>query len=167
MHTPSRSDSTQATRTAPVIDRLLDDAMLLSMKNKTIVWGIIIIIILIAGYWYFEMKGGQKMTADTTIAQVAATDTFGTYPYECDEHVMMSMTPSSDMSTIKIAGTNGAAYPAAVTLSKVTASSGVRYEGGGYVLTGKGESVAIIQGGQTLNCSPVPNPDAAPLNFGD
>jgi membrane-bound inhibitor of C-type lysozyme len=80
---------------------------------------------------------------------------------------MFTMTPAADMGTIAIAPVSGAAYPAATTLAKADAASGVRYEGGGYVFTGRGESVTLSENGQTLNCSPVPDAENAPFNFGD
>ncbi|MDB5237783.1 MAG: hypothetical protein JWM46_53 [Candidatus Kaiserbacteria bacterium] len=123
------------------------------------------VIILAGGYWYYSMHKTVASAAPTNSA--VATMDMGTYPYECDEHVMMSITPSHDMSTLKISGTDGAAYPPTVTLAKVAATSGVKYQGGEFTFTGKGESVTLTQGDQSLNCSPVANPDAAPFNFGD
>ena len=78
------------------------------------------------------------------------------------------MTPSGDMASIAIAPTvAGATYPPAVTLTKVAASSGVRYEGGGVIFTAHGETVTLGEGDSAINCSPVPNQDSAPFNFGD
>ena len=91
-------------------------------------------------------------------------ETFGSYAYECDEHVKLSITPAADMSFMKIAPVEGGAYPPAVTLMRVGAR---RYEGGGVVFTARGETVTLGEGDSAINCSPVPNPDEAPFNFGD
>ena len=133
---------------------------------KKTIGAVVIIIILALGYWYYSTHRAPQ-TPVTTTSDSTAVANLGSYPYECDEHVMMTMSPSSDMKTITISGTDGAAYPPTVTLSKVAADSGVKYQAGEYTFTGKGESVTLAQGDQTLNCSPVANPDAAPFNFGD
>ena len=89
------------------------------------------------------------------------------YPYECDEHVKMNMSMSNDANTITVTAGNGGVYPPTTTLSRVSSATGARYEGGGFVFFGKGESVNLTQGSQSINCSPVPNPNEAPFNFGD
>ncbi len=133
---------------------------------KKTIGAVVIIIILALGYWYYSTHKAPQAPVTTTSDSTAVAN-LGSYPYECDEHVMMTMSPSSDMKTITISGTDGAAYPPTVTLSKVTADSGAKYQGGEFTFVGKGESVTLTEGDQALNCSPVPNPDAAPFNFGD
>ncbi len=127
--------------------------------NKTYVWAVVIILILLIGAILYNQKGG---------AGTPAADNFGTYSYECDEQVTFTMTPASDMSTIAIAPTTaGAVYPPVVTLAKKDATSGVRYEGGGVVFTARGETVTLGEGDSAINCSPVPSQDSPPFNFGD
>ena len=133
---------------------------------KKTIWAVVIIIILALGYWYYSTHKAPQAPVTTTSDNAVAAN-LGSYPYECDEHVMMTMSPSSDMKTITISGTDGAAYPPTVTLSEVAADSGVKYQGGEFTFVGKGESVTLTQGDQALNCSPVPIQDAAPFNFGD
>lgn len=100
--------------------------------------------------------------------QVAAGG-FGTYSYECDEHVTFSMTPASDMSSVTITPTSGTFPPAATLAHKGAGSAGGQvFESNGITFTGKGESVSIASvGSDALNCSPVANQDVAPFNFGD
>jgi len=137
------------------------------------------IIIIVGGYlWYEHAQSAMTATgtnatstivsASSTTAASSTPDTFGTYSYECDEHVSFTMTPSSDMGSIAIApnGAN-ATYPPAVTLYKEPAPAGVRYVGSGILFTGQGESVTLGDGTSTINCSPVQDPDMAPFNFGD
>ncbi|MEK7601733.1 MAG: hypothetical protein AAB480_04345 [Patescibacteria group bacterium] len=127
--------------------------------NKTYVWAVVIILILLIGAILYNQKGS---------AGAPAAENFGTYSYECDERVTFTMTPASDMSTIAIAPDSAdAVYPPAVTLTKKPATSGVRYEGGGVVFTARGETITLGEGDSAINCSPVPNPDSPPFNFGD
>jgi membrane-bound inhibitor of C-type lysozyme len=133
--------------------------------NKWI-WGAIIIIILATGALYiFGIKPAEP--AQSEASSDSAQESWGSYAYECDGGVAFTMTPSADMSAIVIAPAAGASYPASATLAKADASSGVRYEGGGYVFTGKGESVVLTGSGESINCSPIPDPENAPFNFGD
>jgi hypothetical protein len=90
----------------------------------------------------------------------------GTYAYECDEHVAFSMTPSSDLKTIRITPVGGA-YPPVSTLGRQVTNNGARYEGSGVVLVGHGEGVVLGEGEDALNCTPVVSQTEAPFNFGD
>ena len=126
------------------------------------IWvGIVVLVIIAGGAWYL----GTQKTEQTSMAQT--NQNFGTYNYECDEHVMFSATMASDMSSVAIKATGTGTYPPASTLSKKTASSGVRYEGNGVVFTAKGETVTLGEGDSAINCSPVSTPGEAPFNFGD
>jgi hypothetical protein len=118
----------------------------------------LVLIIIAAGAWWF-------MNNKTENAQMAAQD-FGTYKYECDEHVTFTMTPASDMSSIRVTPSNGGTYPPASTLIKKEGASNL-YEGNGIIFSGNGETVTLGEGDSAINCSPVPNPDEAPFNFGD
>jgi hypothetical protein len=133
--------------------------------NMKIIGAAVVIAILFGGaYWFMNM---QPATPDKN--QVAAGG-FGTYAYECDEHVTFTMSPTSDMSSITITPSNGAAYPPASTLAHKGAGphGGQMYEGNGVTFTGKGESVTITSARSApLNCSPVADPNNAPFNFGD
>ncbi len=128
------------------------------MNTKSLAVTIAVLVFVIGMVWY--TRGAEPSPEGTS-------DTFGGYPYECDEHVGFTMTPSADFSTMTIEASQGAAYPAKTTLSAVAATSGARFEGGGYLVEGKGESVTLTSNGSSLQCSPVPDPDSAPLNFGD
>lgn len=125
-------------------------------------WGAVIIIILIIGVWLMTTR-----IAGAPAQPAADSTTMGTYPYECDEHVTFTMTPSSDMSTITLAPSGSGTYPPATTLTRVATSSGVLFQGGGLTFFGRGESVSLTEGEQSLNCSPVPDQNNAPFNFGD
>lgn len=130
------------------------------MKNSY-VWAGIIVVVLVIGAVLYQQKSAAS-------GEPAASGDLGTYAYECDERVTFTMTPASDMSAIAIAPTTAdAVYPPTVTLTKKPATSGVRYEGGGVVFTARGETVTLNEGDSAINCSPVPNPDSPPFNFGD
>ena len=123
--------------------------------------------LILIGVWYWV--GGTKTAAPVNpgAASVAIVSDGAVYPYECDEHVLFDMKMSTDANTISIAASNGGAYPASVTLSRIASDSGAKYEGGGYTFFGKGESVTLTEAGQSLSCSPVPSQSEAPFNFGD
>jgi len=128
--------------------------------NKTYLWAIIVVPVLLIGAVLYKQNGGAAGTP--------AAGNFGTYSYECDERVTFTMTPASDMSTIAIAPNSaGAVYPPAVTLVKKDALSGVRYEGGGVIFIARGETVTLNEGDSAINCSPVLSQDSPPFNFGD
>ena len=124
-------------------------------------------------WWYAPNKlppptPSQQVAQDISAGEMDATSTtMGTYAYECDEHVTFTMTPAPDMSSIRIEPLNNPAYPKAVTLQKQPSPSGVRYESEETTFIGKGESVSFTQGDFGLNCSPVPDTENAPFNFGD
>lgn len=88
------------------------------------------------------------------------------YSYECDEHVNLTMSLSPDMKSMRLEGVNGT-YPPATTLYQSEAVTGVQYEGNGMLVTGRGETLSIIEDELIINCSPVPSQDEAPFNFGD
>ena len=65
-----------------------------------------------------------------------STNTFGTYRYDCDEHVSFLATFAGDMSNVRIKPADKGIYPPQVTLMQKKVSSGVRYEGDGVVFMG-------------------------------
>ena len=92
---------------------------------------------------------------------------FGTYPYECDEHVTFTMTPSLNLDTILIQPTNPGAYPPRSVLLRNDTFAGTRYEGNGVIFTARGETITLGEGDSAINCSPLPNSNEPPFNFGD
>lgn len=124
--------------------------------NHTIV-GIVAAVIVAGGGWYFY----------THKAVVAPTysDT-GVYAYACDNGSQFSMTPTEDMSSIKLTPGVGASF-VETTLMQKDSSAGARYEGGVLVFVGAGEGVALTVGQTTLNCNPQPSQEMAPFNWGD
>ncbi len=128
-------------------------------------WIILAAVVVVLGGGYLYMQSQRGMAVTTNIP--ASTD-MGTYEYECDEHVGINLTPTSDMSSIKIGPSNSqAAYPPVETLMKKEATSGVRYQGSTVILTAHGETVTLGEGDSAINCSPVKDPNNAPFNFGD
>jgi membrane-bound inhibitor of C-type lysozyme len=147
------------------------------MNIKSIAWLVVAIAVLIGAYW---LLSSQRMSATDasaapsaeTTASSAAQETqpaegTAVYSYECDEHVTFDMLMTADVGSIRIMSTQAGVYPPLTLLEKVESESGARYEGGGFVFFGKGESVTLTEGGQSLNCSPVASQDSAPFNFGD
>lgn len=138
--------------------------------------GAILVLVAACLLWYLQfILTAEPITATVATSSVATTTAednsmsqdLGTYPYECDEHVTFSMTPSLSMDTIALVPLRGT-YPATSTLTTTHATSGVEYVGNGMTFIGKGESVVLVSTGSApLNCSPVQDPNNAPFNFGD
>jgi membrane-bound inhibitor of C-type lysozyme len=137
--------------------------------NAATGWVVAVVVALAAVAFYFWPMITNAPGAQVPAGQQGATTTqnFGTYSYECDEHVAFSMTLSADTNSMQVAPVQGGVFPPAVTLTKTTATSSVRYEGPGLVLTAKGETVTLGEGDSAINCSPVSNPNEAPFNFGN
>jgi len=134
------------------------------MNTNYMLVGLAIVIIIAGALWYTT---GDGVNTDSATQMTADTSSFGTYPYTCDNGASFTMSPSSDVSTIKLDMVAGAPF-GTVTLAKANATSGVRYEGGeALVFEAKGETVTITSAGTKLTCRPVPNSEEAPFNFGD
>ena len=139
---------------------------------------------------YADRQPGEPMTAQpsvgvTKVLKVSGTELvdqkpqgklsagatdMGTYVYECDEHVMFTVTPADEMTSIKISPVVGAAYPPELTLLPMATPAGKKGKWFGddkYIFTGEGESVTLAKEGDSLNCSPVSDPNNAPWNWGD
>lgn len=127
--------------------------------KKTLI--VIILVAIAGGGWYVYSRPKPTLEVVTTSSQNQ-----GTYAYECDEHVQLSMTPSGDMATITVAPIGGA-YPPTTTLSSIATSTNNRYEGGGIVFTASGETITLGEGDSAINCSPIPNGNNAPFNWGE
>ena len=132
--------------------------------NKTYSLGALALVVVIGGMWYVAHPDGRSESGAPEVQ--AAPPTLGTYAYTCDEHVEFVMTPAPDTNSIMIVATKGA-YPPATRLMQKHIASGARYEGGGIVLSGKGETVTLGEGDSAINCSPVPSQTDAPFNFGN
>ena len=132
--------------------------------KKTYTLGAVALVLVIVGIWYVTHPDGSSESGAPQV-QTAPT-TMGTYAYTCDEHVEFVMTPTLDTNSIMIVATKGA-YPPTTRLMLKHVASGARYEGGGIVLSGKGETVTLGEGDSAINCSPVPSQTDAPFNFGN
>ena len=126
-----------------------------------------VVVAVSAAALYFTIGNTEAPEMATDTSQTSDTSNFGTYPYTCDNGASFTMSPSSDMSTVKLDMVAGAPF-GTMTLAKASAESGVRYEGGeALVFEAKGETVTITAAGTKLTCKPVANQDEAPFNFGD
>ena len=127
--------------------------------KTTIAW--IVAVIVVAGAGYYIWSGMQ-----TPSAQKGATA--GTYTYQCDSGVKFTMTPSADVSSVTIKPI-GAAPFGEVTLGKVGDANVFMSNPNDaeFQLSGKGETITIALGAQTLVCNPVPDQNNAPFNWGD
>ena len=113
----------------------------------------------------FMFVSPKLLSAPSEIA--TEPQNFGTYPYECDEHVTFTMTPANDLNTILIQPTTPGAYPPRSVLLRNDTVAGTRYEGNGVIFTARGETITLGEGDSAINCSPLPNSNEPPFNFGD
>lgn len=90
----------------------------------------------------------------------------GSYAYMCEGGVEFTMSPSSDVTTIKMTPGVNATF-GETTLAATQSTAGARFEGGGMVFIGAGEEVQLTTGGRTMVCNPKPSADTAPWNWGD
>ena len=136
--------------------------------NKYLIGGAIIILAL-AGFWYFS-----QTNASISLGQLAQSDKRpprDAYPYYCTPDGTVLIIPSVGMSSLLIQPAGGTKFPTEEVLVSHPMSNGGevkdRYEGDGYVLTDKGEDVAISKSGTSINCKPYPHNDFPSLNFGN
>lgn len=127
---------------------------------KTLLWAVVIGVIVIGGYWAWQQ-------GTTSSANQEATE-LGSYAYACENGSGFSMSPATDMKSIKLSAGAQGMFTGDATLSHAT---GTRYEGThlGSMITfmGAGEGVQLSVGSESTVCNPVPNPDSPPWNWGD
>lgn len=116
--------------------------------------GVLLVVLLIAFFWTNNYIYNAKQ------ADMSAYSA-GSYAYSCDNGAAFTMSPAADMSTIYLQSGN-----AGNILTK-TADTHARYEGDGIVLAGNGETIVISAPGLQTSCTPVPDAENAPFNFGD
>lgn len=128
---------------------------------KDTILGVVSLIIVVGGGWYFYMQGGEFSPAPE--------DNLGSYGYTCDNGSQFAMTPSADTRSLKLSAGSQGMFSGDITLSKV--GEGARYEanvlGSPVVFTGAGEEVRLTVGSATAVCNPVPSQEMAPWNWGD
>ena len=127
--------------------------------NNALVWIGVLLLVIIGGYWLMQQG---------VLAPVAEEETMGTYAYQCDGGVEFTMTPASDVSSVRLTpGTNAAFSELVLLKSTSTSTAGARFEGTNAVFIGAGESVQLTLGGSQMNCQPKPSTDSPPWNWGD
>ena len=126
--------------------------------NKIFILVLVLVVLAGGGYWYMNMYTRQS---------IANPEDFGTYAYECDEHVTFALVPSEDMKTLRVTNSSMSAYPPNTVVTRIPSTSGGVYEGNNLRFVAHGETITLGEGDSTINCSPVPNTELAPLNFGD
>lgn len=89
------------------------------------------------------------------------------YGYRCGDGTEFSIVPNNDMSTLSVIPASSSDLVPLITIKKVDAQKGVRYEGNGIIFEGSGETVTLTLGKTVVTCSPVVSQTDAPLNFGD
>lgn len=90
----------------------------------------------------------------------------GAYPYHCSDGEAFTLYQNEDLSLLRIAPSAGAPLLPDATLRRASLATS-SYEGGGLTLVGNGETLTLSLKSLTLTCTPLPDGDSAPLNFGD
>ncbi|MBI2612569.1 MliC family protein, partial [Candidatus Kaiserbacteria bacterium] len=126
---------------------------------KGLVWVVVLIVILIGGYFVMQQSN----------APVA--EDLGTYAYTCDNGSQFTMSPSADVTSIKLSAGSQGMFTGDVTLQQKESTAGARYEGSAgdsvIVFVGAGEEVQLTVGSESAVCNPVPSTDSPPWNWGD
>lgn len=131
--------------------------------NKSLI-GAVIIILIGAGVWYYTSGAKQD-----SMEMSEGSYNMGTYAYQCADGTQFSMSPSDDMSEIRVEPGTGATFQTS-TLAKMGEGNvfeTVLVEGTNITLSGDGETVTLLVGDKQTTCNPVPSSDMAPFNFGD
>lgn len=102
---------------------------------------------------------------DPTPLKTLHESSMGTYAYSCDGGIRLHITFSDDTQELLLSALDAIASTS--TLTRTSATSGVRYVGEGVVLEAAGETMRITRGSSVITCIPVQIPDQAPFNFGD
>lgn len=124
------------------------------MEKTHLALGLVLVVLLVAFFWtnnYVYQAKQADMSAYSA----------GSYTYTCDNGAGFTMSPAADMSSIYLQSGD-----AGNILTKV-ANTNARYEGDGIVLAGHGETIVITGPGLQTSCTPVPDIENAPFNFGD
>lgn len=91
---------------------------------------------------------------------------FGVYGYRCGDGTEFTITFGETVDTITIIPASNLERIPETMLTKVTSSSGARYEGGDLAFHAHGETVTLTGEGFQTTCLPMQE-DGAPFNFGD
>lgn len=125
----------------------------------------------VALVWGYTTYGSQlqlpSFSFSSITSLVPALQKDDGYGYRCADGTEFTMKTSEDLSTITLHPATSAERIPQTTLNKVKSDVGARYEGGGVVFAGKGETVQLIGASFSTTCKPVPSQTEAPFNWGD
>lgn len=124
--------------------------------------GIVLAVALAVGAFYaLNTYIYEEKQADTSAYA------FGDYAYRCEDGTEFTLSPSEDMTSIRIRPTTEEALIPETIISQSPSDEGVLYEGNGIRFFGQGETVTLSNGESTTVCRPLQSEDEAPLNWGD
>lgn len=131
--------------------------------NTRTLWAILALLIIAAGVLFYM----QSRSSASTELVADARFSYGAYPYMCDNETGFVMEPSQDTQLLRLTSTEGGTFDQAIVSDTGATEGGARYEGDGVTFLATGETVRIRTNGSEITCTPVPNADEAPFNFGD
>jgi len=129
--------------------------------------GLVIIAALGIGIWY--VYAGRQAADQYVANQYASADDLGTYPYVCDNGSTFILSPLEGMAQVQVSADAQGMFTGTATLAQTAGTNyaGAAPDGQAVALLGDGETVHLTVGSEKAICSPKPDPDNAPWNWGD
>ena len=124
---------------------------------KTVI-GVVAAVVVAGGAWYWYMGGAE------TDMSANSNDTFGTYSYSCSNGVKFDMTLYSNTPSVLLKAQGNAPF-SEVTLNRTTGTTYATADGE-VALMGDGETINLTVGANNMTCTPIPDGENAPFNWG-
>jgi len=112
-------------------------------------------------------RGGSDTSTSKEVSDVEKELGSNAYRYQCQDGTKFTAAPNQDRSALSIIPASSLDRIPLVTLKKVSATAGARYEAPGVTFVGHGEIVTLTLGKVTTTCYPIASQENAPLNFGN
>ncbi len=123
--------------------------------TKTLIWAVILILIIIGGWYWYSTQSQSAMLASS----------MGSYEYMCDNGSGFTMTPSDDVSEVQLVAGSQGMFTGSIRLAKMGEGNHFETTSGQLVVfSGAGEEVQLTVGSESTVCNPVPSSDSPPWN---
>jgi hypothetical protein len=129
--------------------------------QKAFLWVLAIVVIAGAGWFWYAHRGGTD--------EHAAVQDLGMYPYTCDNGSTFIFSPLEGMEHVQVSADAQGMFTGTATLAQTggTSYAGTAPDGQQVALTGDGETIRLTVGSATAACTPKPDSENAPWNWGD
>lgn len=135
--------------------------------NNPVFW---IVVVIAAVFAFLAIdQTGMLTTLTSGITGNATASPRGDYAYRCADGTEFSMTPSADAMSITLYPASDAERITETNLALVESDFGTRFESTleGLAFHGQGERVQLVGRSFSTTCTPVPDSENAPYNWGD